>query len=124
MNDLVLHELTKQQLAAFAAKPTHAAALIGPTGSGKRTIATNLAESTLGINSFTDHPYTLTIAPEDGKAIGIEAVRQLEQFLTLKVPGKTAHDRAIIIEDAHLLDYSRPKTPCSKRWRSRPKAPF
>ncbi len=51
------------------------------------------------------HPYALIIEPEEpGKAIGIEAVRQLEQFLALKVPGKAKeHDRAVVLENAHLL---------------------
>jgi DNA polymerase III delta prime subunit len=80
--------------------------LVGPTGSGKRTLAEHLAEAVLGISEggFDEHPYTLAIRPEDtGKAIGIEAVRDLEQFTVLKVPGRAEHDRAIIIEDAHLL---------------------
>lgn len=105
MRDLVLNPLTRQQLQAFTAKPSHALMLVGPTGSGKHTLAVALAEEALGINDggFDNHPYALRIAPEEGKAIGIEAARRLEQFLALKVPGKTEHDRAVIIEDAHLL---------------------
>jgi DNA polymerase-3 subunit delta' len=105
MKQLMLNPLTKQQVGAFIANPSHALMLVGPTGSGKHTLAVNLAETLLALpdGSFDDHPYTLLVAPEDGKTIGIEAARQLEQFLTLKVPGTSTHDRIIIIEDAHLL---------------------
>jgi ribose 1,5-bisphosphokinase PhnN len=105
MKDLALHRLTRQQLEQFAKMPSHAVVLVGPTGSGKRTLAIKLAEQVLKLPdaSFADHPYGLIIASEDGKAIGIEAVRQLEQFLALKVPSHAIFDRAIIIEDAHLL---------------------
>ena len=105
MKDLVLNAQTRQQLEAFTLKPAHALMVVGPIGSGKRTLAIKLAEAVLGLRNggFADHPYALLIAPEEGKAIGIEAARKLEQFLALKVPGKTAHDRVIIIEDAHLL---------------------
>jgi DNA polymerase-3 subunit delta' len=105
VKELVLNPLTRQQLEAFTAQPSHALMLVGPTGSGKHTLAAALAETVLNIpkGGFTDHPYALLIAPEDGKAIGIEAARQLEQFLSLKVPGKNTYDRVIIVEDAHLL---------------------
>lgn len=106
MSDLVLHAATERQLASFGAAPTHAVILVGPTGSGKRSLAIKLAEEALELPSggFADHPYTMTIGLEpDKKLIAIEAVRQIEQFISLKVPGASRFDRAIIIEDAHLL---------------------
>lgn len=106
MNDLLLHPQTRRRMEAFLATPSHALMLVGPSGSGKSTLAENMVEDILSLRagSFADHPYTLLIAPEEpGKAIGIEAIRQLEKFLALKVPGGAAHDRAVLVEDAHLL---------------------
>lgn len=105
MKDLILHTGTRQQLEAFLASPTHALMIVGPTGSGKRTLAVYAAEELLGLEPgrLEEHPYALLIASEDGKAIGIEAVRGLERFLALKVPGKSAHDRVVIIEDAQSM---------------------
>ena len=105
MKELVLHPVTRQQLADFTAAPSHALLLAGPPGSGKRTLATSLSETILELpaHSLADYPYKMIIASEDGKAIGIESVRELEHFLSLKVPGRAAHNRAVIIEDAHLL---------------------
>jgi DNA polymerase III delta prime subunit len=105
MKNLVLNPLTRQQVDVFTAKPSHALMLVGPRGSGKHTLAAAVAETVMGLpeGGFAGHPYALVVAPEDGKAIGIEAARQLERFLALKVPGKNTHDRVIIIEDAHLL---------------------
>lgn len=68
-------------------------------------LADSLSETILGLPSgkFADYPYKMIITPEDGKTIGIEAVRQLEHFLSLKVPSLASYDRIVIIEDAHLL---------------------
>ncbi len=105
MKDLVLHPLTRQQLSSYLESPSHATVVIGPSGSGKQTVATKLAESILNLppNGLRDYPYKAIISSEEGKAIGIEAVRQLEHFLSLKVPTDSQHNRVVIIEDAHLL---------------------
>ena len=105
MKQLVLNPQTREQVEAFTAHPSHAMMLVGPVGSGKHTLATAIAETLLGLpeDSLASHPYVMVVAPEDGKAIGIEAARQLEQFLALKVPGTSEYDRIVIIEDAHLL---------------------
>ncbi|MGC1177118.1 MAG: hypothetical protein WA843_03535 [Candidatus Saccharimonadales bacterium] len=105
MKDLVLHDLTKAQVEAFIKSPSHAVRLVGPTGSGKLTLARSLAETLLGLRAggFDDHAYTTTLSSPEGKAIGIEAVRELEHFLSLKVPRAAAYHRAVIIEGSHLL---------------------
>jgi len=108
MNDLVIHPITRRQLEGFASAPAHALLLSGPAGSGKQTLAVRLSETVIGLpaNGFAGYPYKMLIVSEDGKAIGIETVREIEHFLSLKVPGRQSdHSRAIIIENAHLLSH-------------------
>lgn len=105
MKELVLHPLTREQLENFISAPSHALMLIGPTGSGKHTLAVSLVESILQLpaGSFAGYPYKAVLSAEDGKAIGIETVRGLEQFLSLKVPRSGPYNQAVIIEDAEAL---------------------
>lgn len=102
---LLLHPQTGHQIADFKAAPRHATLLVGPKGSGKLSLANNLAESVLELapGSLETYAYAMQISPEEGRVIGIEVIRELEHFLSLKVPGKTAHHRAVIIEDSHLM---------------------
>lgn len=106
MTQLVLHPQTSKQLQVYASSPSHALLIVGPSGSGKLSIAIDLAEKALELETgqFESYPYKSHIQPEEGKtSISIEAVRQLEQFLALKVPTQKATNRVVIIEDAHWL---------------------
>lgn len=105
MGELVIHPQTQAQLAAYLRAPAQTVLLTGPRGSGKFALAARLVEQTLDLASgkFMEYGYGITIRPEDGKAIGIEAARQLERFLSLKVPSEKTVNRAVIIEDSHLL---------------------
>lgn len=102
MSNIVLHPQTDQQVQAFSGQPSHGLLLIGPSGSGKFTVAKLIAETILNIPSFADYPYALHIVP-DNASIGIEAIRRIDQFLSLKVPGKQAYRRVILIEQAERL---------------------
>lgn len=103
MNRL-LSDLTQKEIGYFVEQPAHALLLIGPTGSGKASLAATLAEQVLGLNSgeFANYAYKMVLANDDS-SIGVEAVRQLEQFLSLKVPSHATTNRVIIIEDAQKL---------------------
>lgn len=105
MTQPVTHDLTNRQLEAFKSRPSHALIAVGPTGIGKLTLALKLAEELLELkeSGFAEHAYTAHIAPIEGKAIGIDQVRQIEKFLSLKVPSSKALSRALIIEDGHLM---------------------
>lgn len=102
---LVIHPQTQKQLKRFSIEPSHALLIVAPRGSGKRTLARHLAEQLLGLadNLLDDYPYKLFLSPLEGKSIGVEAVRELEHFLSLKVPGHGELNRVVIIEDAQTM---------------------
>lgn len=105
MKDMLIHAASRRQLESFIGAPSQVLVLAGPEGSGKLTVARQLAEAILELpaGSFETNGHSLIVRPEDGKAIGIESARQLERFLRLKVPGNKTYDRAVIIKDGHLM---------------------
>jgi len=105
MSQLVLHPSTQLQLNAFKQAPSHALILIGPNGVGKMSVAEQLGAELLELRgkNVADHPYSLIIRPDEKNTISIEAVRQLEQVLKLKVPSTKELNRLVIIENSHNL---------------------
>jgi DNA polymerase-3 subunit delta' len=99
----VRHPLTAQALDSYLAKPSHAVLLVGPVGIGKFSMASQLATDLLAVEptKLTGHPYFKHIQKDKERSISIEQVRDLEQFLSRKVPG--GGRRVIVVEDAHLL---------------------
>lgn len=102
MTDLAIHPATEQQIIAFTAAPSHALILVGPSGSGKRALALKIATTVLDIASLDDYPYALQLTP-DTDSIGIEEIRKLDTFLSLKVPGTQTYKRIVLIEQADRL---------------------
>jgi DNA polymerase-3 subunit delta' len=100
----VLHPASEKQLAAAAKSPAHAILLAGPSGSGKALAVHSLGEMILRlpVGSLDKYAYARTISSENG-SIGIERVREVEQFLGLKVPTQQAINRVVIIEDANTM---------------------
>jgi replication-associated recombination protein RarA len=99
----LLHPHSKRQLEQVASRQLHAILLTGPTGTGKLYVARWLAAKLLDTPSVDTHPYVITVNRGKEKSIGIEAVRDLERALSLKVPNSAAINRVVIIEDAHVL---------------------
>lgn len=102
---LLTHPLTEQRLQNFQTAPSHAVLLAGPHGSGKFSLAQDLAERLLSLDSggLPHYPYQRIISADDKHTIGIAAIRELEHFLSLRVPNQMAHNRVVIIEDSQLL---------------------
>lgn len=105
MSKLLLHPRTEKQLADFLSNPSHAITLIAPAGSGKHSLAWLLASQLLAVDSdrLINQPYFKSICSLDGKDISIESIRELEHFLSLKVPSHALVHRVVVIEDAETL---------------------
>jgi hypothetical protein len=103
MSELVLHPHTRLSIDDFIAHPTHAVLLVGAAGIGKSSLAYEAAAKILSIEpeKLTSYPYTTFIRPEKERSISIDALRQLERFMSLRVPGGA--QRIAIVEDAHYL---------------------
>jgi DNA polymerase III subunit delta' len=100
---LIIHPETNRQIDNFLNKPSHALLLSGQIGSGKVSLARDIATKTLNLDaSLDDYPYKLIIGSEE-TSIGIEPIRQLDSFLSLKVPRTSSFNRVVIIENAHNL---------------------
>lgn len=107
MTELVMHSATARAVDRFVSHGFHAGLLIGPAGSGKATVVLHVGSRMLGLTPerLVNHAHFRLLQPVDGKAIPIESIRELQHFMTLKIPGATAGNvaRIAVIEDAHLL---------------------
>jgi replication-associated recombination protein RarA len=104
MDNLSLNPSTQKQLENYLKAPSHGLLLVGPKGIGKLSLAVALAEKLLGVNDFYAYPQAKVITRlEDKKLISIDAVRELDNFLSLKVVGTKTINRIVIVQDAHEL---------------------
>jgi replication-associated recombination protein RarA len=99
----LLHTATEAALKRALQRPPHAILLTGPYGVGKTAVGEWLAAELLGVEVVNQHPYFTAIYSPDGKAIGIDRVRELEHVLSLKIPGSAIIQRVVLLSDAHLL---------------------
>lgn len=105
MNSLLLSPKTAQRVEEIKNSNVHAIIIAGPSGSGKETLSNQIARIKLGLSGqslLIAYPYFLSIVP-DGHTIGIDRIRELQRFLSLKTTGKGAIRRVVEIVNAHLM---------------------
>ncbi|MDB5182956.1 MAG: polymerase delta prime subunit [Candidatus Saccharibacteria bacterium] len=95
--DLLLHPRTRTQLEQFAANPSHGLILIGPEGSGKKTLAHAVSAVLLSVENdkLANHPYYSLTNPDD-PSITIDEIRALQRLLTLKTPKTNDNIRRVL----------------------------
>jgi DNA polymerase III delta prime subunit len=100
----LFHANTKQAIADFLASPSHAMLLVGPAGSGKGFTAQYLAAQLLSIppEKVAENPYVQWLHDQD-KGVSIESIRKAQTFMQLKVPGKAAVRRVLIVEQGETM---------------------
>lgn len=99
----LLHPVTADAVERFIAHPSHALLITGASGIGKELVARTLTSRLMGmpVDTVSNHPYVHIITPGKQTSISVEAIRELEHFLSRKVPGGVP--RVVIIPDAHTM---------------------
>ncbi len=105
MSSLLLHPATRRTAERYLEHPSHALVVAGPRGIGKESLAVYMAAGIVSVDSaaFASYPYKTIMRSIDDTAISIDQVRELQQFLALKIPGDKPIARVVMIVDAHLL---------------------
>jgi DNA polymerase III delta prime subunit len=103
---LPINKQSLSKINAFIENPSHAAALIGPMGSGTFLLALYIRDKLFENNEIDARhydAYSKVLDRGETKSIGIADILELEKFLYLKVPIRKNINRIVIIKDAHLL---------------------
>lgn len=99
---ILLHQSTKIQLESLlASKRINSIGICGPTGSGKSFMAKHIVGELLGTIITENSPYINIIDCLDN--VGIDQIRAVKSFLSLKVPIEGRYTRAVIIEHIQNL---------------------
>ncbi|HSW71573.1 MAG TPA: AAA family ATPase [Gammaproteobacteria bacterium] len=108
MNDkIAIHPKTNKTISLLISKPVGSILIVGAVGSGKNAVATKIALKLMPkiSTSLDNYPYFMLIKRrEDKQEISIEAIREIIEFIKLKVPGSGLR-RTILIENAQLLSH-------------------
>ncbi len=99
-DELLLHPRTLVQLQKLTEEPSHGILLTGGEGYGKETIARTIVAEVLG---STRSESVLAISAGPTNTIGIEAIKEIKNFVKLKTLGKNRFRRAIMIFNGELM---------------------
>src|SRR5688572_18956384 len=96
----LLNSRTRDNIERLISNSPHAVALTGEAGAGKGSAAHYLGAALLNIAQvkLINHPYFLCLDAKESKA-GIDEVREMQSFLTLKVPGRQTVKRVVCLEN-------------------------
>lgn len=78
--------------------------IVGSAGSGKTYVAKYIAQQLLSVHEADENPYVKILAPETS-SVTIEQIRELQKFLSLKVPGAQPIRRVCMIEQAETMTH-------------------
>jgi len=105
--DLILNPDTEKLLNKYLESPSQSLLLQGPKGSGKTFIVKWLANSLLNPSDglITSNPFFLLISPDEKNLITIDKIRQINNFLSTKVPNnnKQSINRIVAIDNAEYM---------------------
>ncbi len=102
--DSLLHVKTKQGIEALLTRPAHASAFIGQSGLGVGSLLHDVAKRLLGLSgALTVHEDRLLVVQTSESTIGIDDIRAIQHFLSLRSTGHDAINRVVIIENAERM---------------------
>ncbi len=92
----ILNSLNESEVETFLKSPSHGLIISGQAGAGKRTLAVYMATQLLG---KVTNP-SASILEIDGAEEGIEGIRRIGSFLSLKTVGEAKIKRVVIVVSA------------------------
>jgi hypothetical protein len=105
MTKLILNPKTLSFIEDYLSSPGQAIGLIGEKWLDKQSIAEYISEELLKIEpgSLATYPYYINAGADQTSSVTIEDIRQINEFLMLKVPLKTEISRIAIIARAERM---------------------
>jgi replication-associated recombination protein RarA len=105
VTDLIAHPLTRSEIDAYLAHPSHALLIYGMAGIGKMFVARHIAAGLLGVefDKLQTVPYYREWKPDDKGVLKLEDAHAIVAYTKLKTTGTRSLRRVIVIEQAQSL---------------------